>query len=53
MKMRTLHGLHYEIRNTLHSRNFWCYIIVCILMCISGYVQGGAFDGAFGFLAGI
>lgn len=53
MKMRTLHGLHYEIRNTLRSRNFWCYIIVCTLMCISGYVQGGTFDGAFGFLAGI
>ena len=53
MKMRALHGLHYEIRNTLRSRNFWCYIAVCILMCISGYVQGGVFDGAFGFLAGI
>ena len=53
MKMRALHGLHYEIRNTLRSRNFWCYIAVCILMCISEYVQGGAFDGAFGFLAGI
>lgn len=53
MKMRALHGLHYEIRNTLRSRNFWCYIAVCILMCISGYVQGGAFDGAFEFLAGI
>lgn len=53
IKMRALHGLHYEIRNALRSRNFWCYIAVCILMCISGYVQGGAFDGAFGFLAGI
>ena len=53
VKMRTVHGLHYEIRNTLRSQNFWCYIIVCILMCISGYVQGGTFDGAFEFLAGI
>ncbi len=53
MNMRMAHGLNYELRNTLRSRNFWCYVVVCVLLCISGYVQGGAFDGAFGLLAGL
>lgn len=53
IKLRIVHELLYETRNTLRARSFRCYIIVGILMCISGYVQGGAFDGAFGLLVGI
>lgn len=52
MNMRIAHSLHYELRNTLRSRNFWCYVVVCVLLCISEHVQGGVFDGAFGLLAG-
>lgn len=51
--MRTLRGLRYELSNALRSRSFWSYVVVCVLMCISGYVQGGMFDGAFGLLAGL
>lgn len=53
IKLRIGHELIYEIRNTLRARSFRYYIIVGILMCISGYVQGGAFDGAFALLVGI
>lgn len=53
MSVRALPGLYYELRNTLRSKNFWCYVTVCILMCMGGYVQGGSLDGAFGLLVGI
>ncbi|MGI6184072.1 MAG: hypothetical protein ACOYIH_08175 [Candidatus Fimadaptatus sp.] len=53
MKVRALPGLYYELSNTLRAKNFWFYVTVSVLLCITQYVQGGVLDGAFGLLVGV